>query len=76
MRELAIIVVLGALIILIILSELAAAAIPLLIIVTMVPHDERHRLAELVAATDSSRKLRFWPALKVAVVARRSVRQR
>jgi hypothetical protein len=65
----------AAVVILIVLTELLAAALPLLIIITLVPEHERQQLAGLLAACDSSRKLRLWTALDVAVKARR-LRQR
>jgi hypothetical protein len=52
--------------------EVAAAVLPLLIVVTLVPSHERTAVAEMLAAIDSSRRLRLWPALRVAVAARRS----
>jgi putative exporter of polyketide antibiotics len=51
--------------------ELVAAALPILIVITMVPPEQRGGLAELLAAADSSRRLRLWTALRVAVKARR-----
>jgi hypothetical protein len=55
-----------------ILTELIASAVPVLIVAPMVPPEERHGLAELVAAADSRRRLRLWRALRVAVMARRA----
>jgi hypothetical protein len=63
--------IVGVLIALIILTELLAATLPLLLVVTMVPPHERAQLAELLAAADHSRRLRFWPALRTATAARR-----
>jgi hypothetical protein len=37
----------------------------------LVPPEERDGLAQLIAAADSSRKLRLWPALRAAVAGRR-----
>lgn len=62
--------------VLIAVLELAVAAVPMLILIMMVPAHERRDLAELAAATDSSRRLRLWPALNTAVTARRTRRQR
>jgi hypothetical protein len=63
--------IVGVLIALIILTELLAATLPLLLVVTMVPPHERAQLAELLAATDHSRRLRLWPALRTATATRR-----
>jgi hypothetical protein len=68
--------VIAVLIMLVVLSEIAAATLPLVIIMTLVPPDQRHGLAELIAAADSSRRLRLWPALRVSVAARRRDLQR
>jgi hypothetical protein len=54
-----------------VLTELAAAVLPMIIILVAVPPEDRRALAELIAAADSSRRLRLWPALNVAVRARR-----
>ncbi|WP_433296470.1 hypothetical protein ACQP2F_38480 [Actinoplanes sp. CA-030573] len=61
----------AAVVLVIVLTEIIAAALPLLIVITLVPAHERQELAGLLAACDSSRKLRFWTALDVAVKARR-----
>lgn len=63
--------VVAAVVLVIVLTEIIAAAVPLLIVITLVPAHERQELAGLLAACDSSRKLRFWTALDVAVKARR-----
>lgn len=55
-------------------TEIASAALPLILIVALVPPEERPALAQLIAATDSSWKLRLWPALRLAVRARRRQR--
>jgi hypothetical protein len=65
-----VIFVVGALFVLI-LTELVAAALPVIIVIAVVPPEEREGLARLLAACDSSRKLRLWPALRAAVQARR-----
>jgi hypothetical protein len=57
-------------------AEVLAAVLPLVIVLTFVPPEQRDPLARLLAACDSSRRLRFWPALRVAVRARRHERQR
>jgi len=59
-----------------ILTELLAAALPVVIVIAAVPPEERDGLARLLAACDSSRKLRVWPALRAAVQARREEAQR
>ena len=68
-----VIMVLGvvALILVVVVSEVLAAVLPVLIVITMVPPEDRAGLAALIAAADSSRRLRVWPALRVAVLARR-----
>lgn len=63
--------IVGLVIVLVGLTELLAAALPLLLVITMVPHQERAQLAELIAAVDQSRRLRLWPALRAAIAARR-----
>jgi hypothetical protein len=68
---LAIFAVVALLVLLLIMAEVAAAVLPLLIVVTLVPPAERGSLADVIAAADSSRRLRLWPALRVAVAARR-----
>jgi hypothetical protein len=65
-----VIVAMGALMVLI-LTELVAATLPVVIVIAMVPPEERESLARLLAACDSSRRLRLWPALRLAVRARR-----
>jgi hypothetical protein len=71
MNGLVVLTVVSAVVIIIVLLELAAATLPLLIVLTLVPPHERAQLAELLAACDSSRRLRLWPALRAAVAARR-----
>jgi hypothetical protein len=51
--------------------ELAAAIAPILIIVTLVPREDRPALAHLLSQIDSSRRLRLWPALRAATAHRR-----
>jgi putative exporter of polyketide antibiotics len=72
MSDLAIFTIVAGLVTLFILVELACAVLPLLIVVTMVAPEERRALAELIAATDRSRRLRLWRALRLAVLARRA----
>lgn len=57
-----------------IFSELVAAALPMIIVIAFVPPMERRGLAELLAAADSSRRLRLWRAVRLAVAARRRIR--
>jgi len=66
-----VIVAVGAVAVLV-LTELVAAALPVVIVIAMVPPAERDGLAKLLAVCDSSRKLRLWPALRLAVRARRA----
>ncbi|GIE78907.1 hypothetical protein Aph02nite_48570 [Actinoplanes philippinensis] len=56
---------------LLVLTEIAAAVLPMVIVLLFVPPHERDGLARLLAACDSSRRLRLWPALRAAVRARR-----
>jgi putative exporter of polyketide antibiotics len=55
-----------------ILTELLVAVLPIVVVVAMVPAEERHGLAELLAAVDSRRRLRLWRALRVAAKVRRA----
>ncbi|MBG0568264.1 hypothetical protein [Actinoplanes aureus] len=72
MESLVIAAAVAALIVFVVLTELAAAALPVLIVICLVPPAERDSLARLLAAADSGRRLRLWPALRVAVVRRRT----
>jgi hypothetical protein len=63
------------LVVLVLVVEIVAATVPMLIVITMVPPDEREALARLLAAADSSRRLRLWPALRAAATARQSIRR-
>jgi hypothetical protein len=65
-----VVVAAGALFVLI-LTELIAASLPLIIVIALVPPEEREALAKVLAACDSTRKLRLWKALRIAVRARR-----
>jgi hypothetical protein len=56
---------------LLVLTELVAAALPVVIVLAVVPPEEREGLAKLLAACDSSRKLRLWRTLRLAVRTRR-----
>jgi putative exporter of polyketide antibiotics len=71
MSQFALAAAVAALVLLVVLTELAAAALPLIIVITLVPPHERAQLAEVLAACDSSRKLRLWTALDAAVKVRR-----
>lgn len=51
--------------------EMLAAVLPLVIVMLFVPPGERAELAAVLAAADSSPRLRFWSAANVAVLARR-----
>ena len=70
-NEFAVLAAVAALVMLFVLAEIAAAVLPLIIVLALVPPDQRRDLAEVLAAYDSSRKLRLWPALRAAVRARR-----
>ena len=75
MTDYVVIVALGALAVLV-LTELVAAALPVVIVIALVPPEEREELARLLAACDSSRRLRLWPAARLAVRARREQARR
>lgn len=51
--------------------EMLTAVLPLLIVVIFVPPGERAGLAAVLAAADCSPRLRLWPAVNAAVLARR-----
>ena len=74
MNELVVLAAVAMTIVLIVLIELATAALPLVIVMTFVPPHERRELADVIAALDSRRRLRLWPALRLAVRARRRQR--
>ena len=76
MNSLAMFAIVGGLLVLILVVELIAAVVPLIIVVALVPPHERETLAQLLAAVDSSRRLRLWRALRLAVAARRLERSR
>ncbi len=76
MNEIAVLAAVAALVMLFVLAEIAAAVLPIIIVVALVPPHEREDLAKVIAACDSSRKLRLWRALRVAVEARRRERDR
>jgi hypothetical protein len=76
MNQLTVLAAVAALVMLFVLAEVVAAVLPLIIVLTLVPSDQRRELAELLAACDSSRRLRLWPALRTAVKARRRARDR
>ncbi|MFF5288280.1 hypothetical protein [Paractinoplanes globisporus] len=60
-----------ATLILVVVVEVVAAVLPLVLVIALVKPDERPALAEVLAAADSSRRLRLWPALRIAVAVRR-----
>ena len=74
MSDFAVLAAVAVLVGLFVLVEVAAAVLPLIIVMTLVPAAERRDLAAVLAATDSSRKLRLWPALRLAVRARKGQR--
>jgi hypothetical protein len=51
--------------------ELLTAVLPLVIVLLFVPPGERAGLAEVLAAADSTPRLRLWSAANTAVLARR-----
>lgn len=68
--------VVAVVILFVVIVELVAAVLPMLIVITLVPPEERQGLAEVIAAIDSSRRLRLWRALRASVVARRVAREK
>lgn len=66
--------IVAGLVMLFLLTEIVNAVLPVLIVITMVPPDERDGLAKVLAACDSSARLRVWRALRLAVKARRRQR--
>jgi hypothetical protein len=74
MEHIALIATVGSFVGFVVLVELAAAVLPLVIILAFVPPHEREALAEIVGATDSTRRLRLGRALRLAVMARRAER--
>lgn len=75
MTDFAVLAAVAALVMLFVLAEIVAAVLPVIIVVTLVPPAEREGLAKVIAACDSSSKLRVWSALRVAVRARRAQRR-
>ena len=71
MSTFAVVGIVAALIFLVVLTEVVAATLPLLMVIALVPHEERRQLAELIAAVDGRRRLHLWPALRTAVATRR-----
>jgi len=71
MSQLAVIGIVAALVLTIVISEVVCALLPLLVVVTLVPASERKGVAEVLAATNRSPRVRLWPALHAAVTARR-----
>ncbi|MFC7279153.1 hypothetical protein ACFQS1_34765 [Paractinoplanes rhizophilus] len=67
--------IIAALVLLLILSEIVAAVLPLILVLTFVPAPERESLARVLAALDSSRRLRLWTSLRFAVAVRRQERE-
>lgn len=76
MNDVAVLAAVACLVMLFVMAEIIAAVLPVIIVVVLVPPEERAALADLIAATDSSRRLRLWPALRTAVAARRLDRAR
>ena len=61
----------AAVVVVVVALEALAAVLPLLIVVVFVPPHERAALAQVLAAVDSSPRLRLLPALNAAVAVRR-----
>ena len=74
MRDVLVVLFVVILVVAVVAAEVLAAVLPMIIIITMVPSQERAELAQLMAAADSSHRLRVWSALRVAVLARRRAR--
>jgi hypothetical protein len=70
MNEFAALAMVVALVSLVVLAQIVAAVLPVIIVVTLVPPEQRDDLARVIAACDSSRKLRIWSTLRLAVKAR------
>jgi hypothetical protein len=68
MANIAISFVVIALVVTVVLAELASAILPVIIVIKLVPPEERPALASLIGAAT---KLRIWTAVRVAVTARR-----
>jgi hypothetical protein len=76
MNSFAVLAAVAGTLLFIVFAEVVAAVLPLVIVLTFVPHEERADLARLLATCDSSRRLRFWSALRTAVRARQRDRDR
>ncbi|MFG1609975.1 hypothetical protein [Actinoplanes sp. NPDC049265] len=70
MNEFTVLCAVVALVGLFVTMEIVSAVLPLVLVITLVPPGDRAGLAQVIAAADSSRKLRLWSALRVAVAAR------
>ncbi|WP_030439069.1 hypothetical protein [Actinoplanes subtropicus] len=66
--------IIAFLVLLFVLCEIASAVLPLIIVLLAVPERERETLARVLAALDSSRRLRLWITLRFAVTMRRQER--
>ncbi|MBM2623264.1 hypothetical protein JIG36_47985 [Actinoplanes sp. LDG1-06] len=67
--------IVALLVLLFVLTEIVSAVLPLIIVLAFVPERERESLARALAALDSSRRLRLWPELRLAVTLRRQQRR-
>jgi hypothetical protein len=76
MNSLAVLAAVAGTLLVVVFAEVVAAVLPLVIVLTFVPHEERADLARLLASCDSSRRLRLWSALRTAVKARQRDRDR
>jgi hypothetical protein len=74
MNQISVLAAVSALVMLFVLTEVAAAAVPLILVLALVPPEQRRDLAGVLAAIDSSPKLRLWSALRVAAARRRAAR--
>jgi hypothetical protein len=67
--------IIACLVLLFVLCEIVSAVLPLIIVLLAVPDREREALARVLAALDSSRRLRLWTTLRFAVTMRRQERR-
>ena len=67
--------IIAFLVLLFVLSEIVVAVLPLVIVLLAVPQRERDALARVLAALDSSRRLRLWTTLRFAAAMRRQERR-
>ncbi|BFU47412.1 hypothetical protein KRMM14A1004_56490 [Krasilnikovia sp. MM14-A1004] len=69
----AIVLTVGALVLGFVVAEIVAAILPLIIVMKLVPPEDRNNLASLLAAADRSNRWSIWPSLFLAARNRRSL---